>query len=484
MRENFEWKVKRSNKSVLHLVCKHKNCTWKLRAVRVSERTYFQVRSFENKPNCPFEEVHRRQRQASAVIIGEVIAPRLQDNDGRIMCPRDIIGDMKSMYGIQLLYSKAHASLQYALSLTYGTHEESFHLLTSFAYVLEQLNHDTITDIQCTDDNQFLYFFMSFGASIQGFRRCMRPVIAIDGTHLNGRYLVSDRHASNEVGIRKVLPNATHVFCIWHISENVRKKFHRKDVTELFQRAARAYRQVDYDREMEELKKLHKNAYEYVLEIGPHKWSRVYCPRRRFSMMTTNVAECLNSCLRFARKLLVMTLAEFIRNMLQKWFYNRHQAAVNMRSQLIDAAHAEILERIAECNIFLVKLRGDQWTVNLLEKICTCKVFDLDHLPCAHALAAARERNLDYTSLCADYYKKEVLADAYSILIMSVGHPNTWVIPPDIKNRVVLTPDIRTQSGRPRRSRFQSVSSNVLLVHFWKHALTLPYYLQIGFQML
>ena len=96
----------------------------------------------------------------------------------------------------------------------------------------------------------------------------MRPVIAVDGTHLKGRYLgtmfvataqdgneqtypiafgygdsennsswewflqtlkdalghiddlvlVSDRHASIEVGIQKVFPNATHVFCVWHIS--------------------------------------------------------------------------------------------------------------------------------------------------------------------------------------------------------------------------------------------------------------------------
>ena len=450
LRENYEWKVKRSNKSVLHLVCKHENCNWKLRAVRLSEGTYFHVRSFENKHTCPLEQVHRRHRQASAIIIGEIVAPRLQDHDGRVMCPRDIIGDMKSMYGIQLLYSKAHTALQYALQLTYGTHEESFQLLPSFAYVLEELNNGTITDIQCTDENQFLYFFMSLGASIRGFRRCIRLVIAVDGTHLKGRYLgtmfvaiaqdgneqaypiafgygdsennnswewflrtlkdalghiddlvlVSDRHASIEVGIQKVFPNATHVFCIWHISENVRKRFHRKDVAKIFQQAARAYRQVDYDREMEELKKLHKNAYEYVLEIGPQKWSRVYCPQRRFSMMTSNVAECLNSCLRFARKLPVMTLGEFIRNMLQKWFYNRHQNALNMRSQLTDAAHEEIAERIAECNhmtathvdwnIFLVKLRGDQWTVNLLEKTCTCKVFDLDQLPCAHALAAAR----------------------------------------------------------------------------------------------
>ena len=102
LRENYEWKVKRSNKSVLHLVCKHENCNWKLRAVRVSEGTYFHVRSYQNKHTCPLEEVHRRHRQASAIIIGEIVAPRLQDHDRHIMVPRDIIADMKSTYGIQL----------------------------------------------------------------------------------------------------------------------------------------------------------------------------------------------------------------------------------------------------------------------------------------------------------------------------------------------------------------------------------------------
>ncbi|KAI9154603.1 hypothetical protein LWI28_028690 [Acer negundo] len=48
MRENFEWKVKRSNKTTLHLVCIIDDCTWKLRAMRRDEGTYFQVRSFVN----------------------------------------------------------------------------------------------------------------------------------------------------------------------------------------------------------------------------------------------------------------------------------------------------------------------------------------------------------------------------------------------------------------------------------------------------
>ncbi|KAI9177565.1 hypothetical protein LWI28_016719 [Acer negundo] len=243
------------------------------KAVRKDEGTYFQVRSFVNQHSCPLEEVHHRHRQASAVIIGEVIASRLQQHDGRLMRPKDIIADMKTMYGIQVMYSKAHDALQYALSLTYGTHEESFKLLPSFAYVLEQQNPGTITDLQCADDDTFLYFFMSLGSSIKGFRRCMRSVIAVDGTHLKGRFggimfvataqdgneqvypiafgygdsennlswewfldclrgalghiddlvFISDSHASIEAGISKVFPYATHTICCWHFGENMKK---------------------------------------------------------------------------------------------------------------------------------------------------------------------------------------------------------------------------------------------------------------------
>ncbi|KAI9199956.1 hypothetical protein LWI28_000826 [Acer negundo] len=518
MRENFERKVKMSNKTTLHLVCIIDNCTWKLKAVRRDEGTYFQVRSFVNQHSCPLEEVHRRHRQASAVIIGEVIAPRLQQHDGRLMRLKDIIADMKTMYGIQVMYSKAHDALQYALSLTYGTHEESFKLLPSFAYVLEQQNPGTITDLQCADDDTFLYFFMSLGSSIRGFRRCMHPVIAVDGTHLKGRFggtmfvataqdgneqvyliafrygdsennlswewfleclrgalghiddlvFISDRHASIEAGISKVFPYATHTICCWHFGENMKKRFHRKDVADIMDSAARTYSEFNYNRHMEELYRLHNGAFEYVIAADPHKWSRVHCPQRRYRLMTTNVAECINSCLKFARQLPMITLAEFIRNMLQKWFHDRHAVAQSMRHQLTDAAHLVILKRVEKCNymtvnpvdwnIISVKLKGNQWTVNLHLKTCTCNKFQMDHFPCSHALAAARGLNLDFTSLCADYYKRETLIDAYSVPIMPIGHPSSWVVPSDIASRVVLNPKSKRQSGRPMEGRHASSS--------------------------
>ncbi|KAK2651509.1 hypothetical protein Ddye_011365 [Dipteronia dyeriana] len=186
--QNFEWKAKRSNKTTLHLVCWMDNYTWKLRAIGRDEWMYFQVTSFVNEHTCSLEEIHCRHRQASVVIIGEVVAPRLQQHDGRLMHPKDIIVDMKSMHDIQILYSKAHQALHCVLSLTYGTHEESLQLLSSFGYVFEQQNPGIITDLQCDEDGKFLYFFMSLDASLREFQRCMRPVIAVDSTHLKGRF--------------------------------------------------------------------------------------------------------------------------------------------------------------------------------------------------------------------------------------------------------------------------------------------------------
>ena len=96
----------------------------------------------------------------------------------------------------------------------------------------------------------------------------------------------------------------------------------------------------------------------------------------------------------------MMTLAEFIRDMLQCWYYDRHRVALAMCHQLTDAAQLVILKRIQKCsfmtvshvdwNTFLVKLKGEQWTVNLLQKTCTYNKFQMDYLPCSHALATAR----------------------------------------------------------------------------------------------
>ena len=96
--------------------------------------------------------------------------------------------------------------------------------------------------------------------------------------HIDDLVFISDSHARIKVGISKVFPYATHTIYCWHFYENIKKRFHRKDVADIIDSAARSYSEIQYHRHMEQLRKLHKGAYDYA---GPHKWSRIHCPQRR-----------------------------------------------------------------------------------------------------------------------------------------------------------------------------------------------------------
>lgn len=91
---------------------------------------------------------------------------------------------------------------------------------------------------------------------------------------------------------------------------------------QIFYQAAHTYMRFQFNHQMRELAQLHQRCYNELMNIGPHKWSCVFCERRRCKMMTTNIAESLNSYHRFARQLPITILAEFICNILQQWFYN------------------------------------------------------------------------------------------------------------------------------------------------------------------
>ena len=45
-----------------------------------------------------------------------------------------------------------------------------------------------MTKFKVNEDNRFEICFMAFDACIFGFRTCCRPAIAIDETHLKGKY--------------------------------------------------------------------------------------------------------------------------------------------------------------------------------------------------------------------------------------------------------------------------------------------------------
>ena len=100
-----------------------------------------------------------------------------------------------------------------------------------------------------------------------------------------------------------------------------------------------------------------------------------------------------------------------------------------------------------ECN---VKYVGIIALVNLDVCSCTCGQFDLNHIPCAHAISACRYYNIECYTLCSQYFTIKELLSSYSESIYPTRSEIDWIIPDDIRNKVVLPLKTKRLVGRPR----------------------------------
>ncbi|EOY13999.1 Uncharacterized protein TCM_033005 [Theobroma cacao] len=91
---------------------------------------------------------------------------------------------------------------------------------------------------------------------------------------------------------------------------------------------------ADFNKHMNQLKQLCKPVYDCLMRLGPKRWAHAQSLTRRYKLLTSNIVECINSCLRHARKMPIMVLIECIRGMFQCWFHDRHNEALNLTMPL------------------------------------------------------------------------------------------------------------------------------------------------------
>ncbi|KAL0548763.1 hypothetical protein IC582_013233 [Cucumis melo] len=110
-----------------------------------------------------------------------------------------------------------------------------------------------------------------------------------------------------------------------------------------------------------------------------------------------------------------------------------------------------------DCYQFHVKDLDKEEVVNLQTQECTCKEFQAEQLPCSHAIAAARDCNINVYSLCANYYTNECLLVAYAEVIYLVGNQSDWKTSEDYIRMTVLPPKVVKRVGRSKKKRISSI---------------------------
>ncbi|VFQ70075.1 unnamed protein product [Cuscuta campestris] len=285
MSNSFQYRTKRSNKSCLHVVCDDDRCSWTLRAVRIDNSPLFQIRRFDSIHTCPVDFREGDHRHATSSFVADILLHRYVDATKKPYPPNDLREDMRREYGVSMSYRKALLVKQKALTKLYGSDEDSYQLLPSMCFMLEQKNPD------------------------------------------------------------KVFPNVEHGYCTEHIARNIRGKFKgpKEDLAWKFRQACRAAIEFEREEYLQMLDVQDSRIRSYLWDIGESKWSRCKSGPFRYSIMTSNAAESMNNVSNSAREYPVSKLVDFIRERMQKWFHERHERALSTKTILTQNLESELI---------------------------------------------------------------------------------------------------------------------------------------------
>ncbi|XP_075475752.1 uncharacterized protein LOC142511124 [Primulina tabacum] len=388
---------------------------------------------------------------------------------------------MRNSMNADISYYKAWKEKELADNMLKGNPTQSFTKLTCYLHMVEQMNRGSITDIFVDEENRFKYMFLAFGACVRGYRS-MRKVVSIDGTWLKGKYNGVLLLASAQDGNYHQYPlawgivdvectsswswNAHHGHCTWHLSQNMKTRCKKKGATEMFLRIAKIYKGIEFDIAYNEFRNRYPEAAQYLDERDSiDRWTRAYCPKTHYNIMTTNGVESINARLLEERKLPIIALLDSLQKLTSSWFARYRHASIasnsNMtptiegilRSKFTDAQGMQVFElgRLE----FDVRSRGHSAIVDLESKRCTCRVFDIDRIPCAHAIAASGLAKIDLYDTCSEYYSTMSWCMAYSETVYPVPEENEW--PRNINFPFVLPPLLEKRVGRRKQNRIPSI---------------------------
>ncbi|KAJ3687155.1 hypothetical protein LUZ61_016319 [Rhynchospora tenuis] len=283
--------------------------------------------------------------------------------------------------------------------------------------------------------------------------------------------ILSDRRKGIVDGVDFNFPTAFHGFCMRHLSESFRKEFNNTMLVNLLWEAAHALTVIEFEGKILEIEEISQEAAYWIRHRPPRLWATAYFEGTRYGHLTANIVESLNSWLLEASGLPIIQMMESIRRQLMTWFNERREASMQWSTILVPSAERRVSEAIErargyqvgranEAEFEVVSPHEGTNIVDIRNRCCLCRGWQLYGLPCAHGVAAlvsCRQNVHRYTESCftvATYRK------TYSQTIHPIPDKSLWGELVDgssgVENRIeklINPPKSLRPPGRPRKKR-------------------------------
>lgn len=405
--------VKKSNRKQRYILkCPKKGCDWVMRARKLRHGDGWQVRSCVVPHSCENACVNGKHRQLTSWFIAHRLCDAIAKTPTQSAATlREYIFEI---FAFRVEYGKAWRAKQEALKMVFGDWEEAYGRLPELLQAMQARNPGMLQivlkhpELIVHRDGKavpvFGRAFWSFGPSIQAFKHC-RPVMAVDGTFLTGKYrgtllvaiasdandhlvplafalverenndtwswffnllrtriigpgktvcVISDRHQGILNAVKIEIPGhplVIHRWCIRHFAANYFSKARNRDNTDLLREITMIYEPKLFNEKYQELRAASNKAGMKFLDEHYDRrmfWSRAYDEGGvRYGQMTSNMAEIFNRVLKGIRQLPVTAIVVFtFQKCNEYWLKHSDQVAEVLSSEDTQRFPPRVAEKI------------------------------------------------------------------------------------------------------------------------------------------
>ncbi|XP_059292530.1 uncharacterized protein LOC132045988 [Lycium ferocissimum] len=333
-----------------------------------------------------------------------------------------------------MTYMQAYRAKEKALNMLRGGPTESYNKLPIYFNILEKAYPGSVVSLEKIVEDHFLYAFVALEPCIRGWEYC-RPIVVIDGTHLKSTYEGTKLIASTlDLGgiilaLAYAIVNSENDASWTWFFERFRNVFgerenmgNREQVRKLYVALVKAYTLQEFSELMGRLDIIDKKLGEYLFDSGYHKWSRIHATVKRTWTLTSNIAESINSSIAKAREFPVCKLMDYLRQLIETWNEKHSEEGRNTFTDLTNVYNEayednkELSHYMYDCKclrastefLHIVTDGMKRFSVCLRSRICSCGRFQLDEIPCGHALAAITYRHQHGEDYCSAYYNNKI----------------------------------------------------------------------------
>ena len=212
---------------------------------------------------------------------------------------------------------------------------------------------------------------------------------------------------------------------------------------------------------MDELKRECEAAWAWLSKIPKHTWARHAMDTNcKTDLVVNNLSEVFNKWVLDVRAKPIRTMVDGIRTKLMVKFNANRTKTETVRWEICPT-YAEKLEEakkwsrncqslMAGPNLFQVTSEERTYAVNLAQRTCGCKKWDMTAVPCNHVVSAIHKAKLQPEDFVHDFFKKPMYLAAYSPIIYPVPGPDMW---PRTDSLDIEAPVFKEHKGRAQTKR-------------------------------